>query len=139
MFVVGDDARVARFLKEDGTFVVIATVDARVVPTGARDRSPAVSIRASYELTYTLPKGFDASPRELSTFARTNGVFNAWPYWREFIQNAFARMDLPQPVLPVYLIQSSPPESRRKELGETPASAEQETSVAEKSPAEVKS
>jgi hypothetical protein len=55
-----------------------------------------ISISATFELRYRLPEGFGASSEELEAFARTNGVFNAWPYWREFLQAMTAI------VLPLY-------------------------------------
>jgi len=43
-------------------------------------------------------------------FARTNGIYNAWPYWREFVQNMIARMNLPPLVIPVFrLFGQAPP------------------------------
>lgn len=42
-------------------------------------------------------------------FANTNGVFNAWPYWRELVQNMVGRMNLPPLTLPVYRIVSELP------------------------------
>jgi hypothetical protein len=107
-FAFGVGARIAKHSKEEGTFVVVATIDARVLSESPEQLNPAVSIKTSYELTYALPKGFNVSRRELNAFAKTNGIFNAWPYWREHIQALFARMDLPQPTLPAYLIDSGP-------------------------------
>ena len=35
-------------------------------------------------------------------FAGTTGVFNAWPYWREFAQNITSRMGLPPVTVPPF-------------------------------------
>ena len=86
--------------QEDGTFFVVATIRAQLVPEEAKEE-PLVSIETSFELQYRLPEGFRVDPDTLTTFAETNGVYNAWPYWREFVQSTFARMGLPPVVLPV--------------------------------------
>jgi hypothetical protein len=114
-FVVDWYARVARHDRDAGVFVVVASVDARVVRSDAGGGRPLVLIRAAHELAYSLPKELKVSSRELNAFAKTNAIFNAWPYWREFIQSTFARMDLPQPVLGVYRIPSGPAEKSRSQ------------------------
>jgi len=42
-------------------------------------------------------------------FAETNGLYNAWPYWREFVQNTAARMSLPGLTVPVLRLGRSQP------------------------------
>ena len=42
-----------------------------------------------------------ATREDLEAFCAMNGVFNAWPYAREFVQSSMARMNLPALVLPV--------------------------------------
>ncbi len=86
---------------KDGTLFVLAVIEARLVPPG-KGGDPAVSVKAEFELRYRLPKGLKASRRELNTFAEVNGIFNVWPYWREFIQSMVARMNLPPLILPLF-------------------------------------
>ena len=81
--------------QENGTFFVMATIKAQLVPEQAKEE-PLVSIETSFELQYRLPEGFRVDPQTLTTFAETNGIYNAWPYWREFVQSTFARMGLRQ-------------------------------------------
>lgn len=87
--------------KKQNSFLVIATVG---IELSAPDKvkEPAVSITAAFELEYSLPKGFSAQPEELQGFAEINGAFNVWPYWREYVQNVFSRMNLPPITLPLY-------------------------------------
>ena len=61
-----------------------------------------MSIECSFLLTYSAPSVGDLTPGNLEAFAQINGIFNAWPYWREFVQNMAARMGLPQLVIPVF-------------------------------------
>ena len=85
---------------ENGTFFVAATISARLISEEAKEE-PLVSIETSFELQYRLPEGFRVDPQILTTFAETNGIYNAWPYWHEFVQSTFARMGLPPVVLPL--------------------------------------
>lgn len=86
--------------QDSKTFFVMAKMRAQLVPEQAKEE-PLVSIETSFELQYRLPEGFRADPDTLTTFAQTNGIYNAWPYWREFVQSTFARMGLPPVVLPL--------------------------------------
>lgn len=82
-----------------GRFHVLACLTANVEAPGA-DR-PLVHVQATFELTYELPEIFHVTQEDLVSFARTNGVFNVWPYWREFLQATLQRMELPPIVLPL--------------------------------------
>jgi hypothetical protein len=42
--------------------------------------------------------------RAASAFATINEVFNAWPCWREYVQNVVARMGLPSITVPVFRV-----------------------------------
>jgi hypothetical protein len=66
------------------------------------------AVQVEIELRYGFPDGLDFAPEELAAFARLNGVFNAWPYFREFLQSATTRMGLPQFVLPVFRVRKAP-------------------------------
>lgn len=99
--VIHTTARVGDSAPKGNSFLVIATI--RVEVSGKDGgKEPAVSVKASFELEYSLPKGFAPKPTELQGFAEINGIFNAWPYWREYVQSMFIRMGLPPLTLPVY-------------------------------------
>jgi preprotein translocase subunit SecB len=83
------------------SFYVIASIHFRLAGNKP-EAEPAVSVKASFELEYQLPSEFNVKQKELNDFAEINSVFNAWPYWREYIQNVFSRMNLPPMTLPVY-------------------------------------
>lgn len=91
---------------EGGPFVVLAVIDAKLVPRKSPENA-AVSIKAGFELRYSLRAEFAVSRRDLNTFAQINSVFNVWPYWREFIQSMMARMHLPPVVLPVFRVREA--------------------------------
>ena len=65
-------------------------------------KPPLVDARAGFEIRYRLPADFQVTKKQLNDFAKINGVFNAWPYFREFLQSSFQRMELPTPMLPLF-------------------------------------
>jgi hypothetical protein len=59
-------------------------------------------VLATLRLVYALTEsGAQLSDSDLTAFVHWNGVFNAWPYWREFLSSTLARAQLPQFVAPV--------------------------------------
>ena len=66
-------------------------------------KSEASSINAviEFNISYSVNGDAPITKDELSSFGRLNGVYNAWPYIREIVQNLFVRMALPPLVLPV--------------------------------------
>lgn len=53
----------------------------------------AVTVKATIELSYKMTAEFEEA--ELDCFAKVNGIYHAWPYWREFVQNSTTRAGLP--------------------------------------------
>jgi hypothetical protein len=91
--------------RSDGGFLVLAAMDANVVSGQAKaDADPPIRMQVAFALQYELPDAASVSDAVLAEFARVNGAFNAWPYWREYIQTTAARMNLPPVVLPVFRV-----------------------------------
>ncbi len=61
---------------------------------------PALRIQAQFEITYDAPGLNENSDEQLLAFAKMNGTFNAWPYWREYLQSVSQRMGLPALTIP---------------------------------------
>lgn len=99
-------------------FIVVAAINAFIVDGEAApaEDSP-VRISAAFELAYQLAGLEKFDDATLQQFAQSNGIFNAWSYWREFIQNSVARMNLPPLVLPLFRGEPSP-------FGRQPSAAE---------------
>ena len=59
-------------------------------------------LEADFLLVYdaTSLEGFGTA--HFNEFASYNGTFNAWPYWREFVNNMASRMQLPPLTLQAY-------------------------------------
>lgn len=95
---------------QKSVFYVVATINTEMISAGGKEPIPALFVTAGFELEYLLPENFVATSEQLKTFAATNAVFNAWPYWREFIQNTTARMNLPPVTLPLFRLVGKPTE-----------------------------
>jgi len=71
--------------------------------SGEDDQSdPLIEVLAVFMLVYDLPNIADYTDEELNAFGETNGVYNAWPFWREYVYSALARMALPPITIPVF-------------------------------------
>ena len=81
------------------------------------EKPPSVEAWATYELTYSVPDQTGLTQEHFDAFAEMNGVFNAWPYFREFLHSSLSRMGLPPFTLPVLRIgaavRSRSPESAK--------------------------
>ena len=58
------------------------------------------TVVAVFRVTYTLDQT-DLPAADVEYFGKINGIFNAWPYWREYLQGTLQRMGLPQLTLPL--------------------------------------
>lgn len=95
--------------RSEAGFLVRASFEAGVEDT-SKGQTP-VRVRVVWELAYSL-SGVEPTDQVLERFAQLNGLYNAWPYGREFIQQMTARMQLPNIVLPVFRVASLKPSRR---------------------------
>lgn len=102
---IGRNARVLG-LPEDGVFAVQVDFKFTVHPDDEKKpksfSNASIAVGVIFELTYRVPSNMSAPEEDLAEFARVNSVFNAWPYFREFVHASLARMGLPPFILPVY-------------------------------------
>jgi len=75
----------------------------------AKQDEPFLKIRAMFALVYKAKDLSNLSEKAFDSFGQANGVYNAWPYWREFVQNVTTRMGLPPLTIPVFRIVAQPP------------------------------
>jgi len=73
---------------------------------------PLAKIRADMLLGYNINNFEGLTDAHFKCFAEQNAIFNAWPYWREFIQSMTTRMQLPPLILPVHRFGTKLPEKR---------------------------
>lgn len=69
--------------------------------TGSPPRTELL-IEATFVLTYAVNSFDGLEPSHLEAFSLTNGIYNAWPYWREFVREMTARMGLKPITVPVF-------------------------------------
>ena len=74
----------------------------RSTRNGETEIDPTLSVAAIFIITYEISSFEGIEDANLQAFAATNGVYNAWPYWREFVQNMTVRMGLPAITAPVF-------------------------------------
>lgn len=66
-----------------------------------------LEIEATFCLLYHIQNMEGLDDNAFRSFAEFNGTYNAWPYWREFVQNVTTRMGLPALTIPVFRIATS--------------------------------
>jgi len=79
----------------------------------------SVEVGAAFMLVYRADSLSGLTDENYEKFGSINGVYNAWPYWREFVQNTIARMGLPRLLAPVHRVGAP----RRKAPRKRPSSA----------------
>ncbi|MEW6199445.1 MAG: hypothetical protein AB1601_12385 [Planctomycetota bacterium] len=68
---------------------------------------PDLDVSADFLLLYTASSLAGLAQPNFEKFAELNGTYNAWPYWREFLQSTMSRMGISPFVLPVFRIAGS--------------------------------
>lgn len=81
--------------------------------------SELLRIEAIFMLLYHMPSFEGLLKSNLDAFGEMNGVFNVWPYWREFVQSTTLRMGLPALTVPVYR-PTAPTRSKAVSTSRTP-------------------
>jgi hypothetical protein len=104
----------------------------RVVSQDWGEKKPALRLKVEYELRYRVPPEFEARKTEVDAFAKVNGVFNAWPYFREYIQTTTQRMNLPPIIIPVYRVPPQAPKEAPTASNEQAQPSERSAAVAQR-------
>jgi hypothetical protein len=90
-------------------------------------KEPVIVIDASFVLSYKINNFQGLTQKGFEQFANLNGTYNAWPYWREFVQNTIVRMGLPSLSIPVFRI-VEPPRSKNIRKGDSKRKTEEKAS-----------
>jgi hypothetical protein len=61
-----------------------------------------VSLVAEYDVVYSVPADVSVEETGAKLFAARNGVFNAWPFFRELVWSTVTRMGLDAAVVPLF-------------------------------------
>ncbi len=77
-------------------------------PEDFEGMSLAAKVSATIVVSFLIPEG-EAPPdaAAIVTLAQTTVLSVTWPYWREFCQTAFHRMQMPQTLIPLLTINHS--------------------------------
>lgn len=90
-----------------------------------RGKSPdknVMSIEASFCTSYVLKQIEEFNSADIEHFAKINPIYNAWAYWREFVQSMTTRMGFP--ALTVPLLKIVPKKSKGKKGKRQPVKKE---------------
>lgn len=94
--------------RETGRILVVASFELSAFPKsqnahgeGPDETGTSLRIRAEFVLTYKVESLDGITDEHINAFGRMNGIHNAWPYWREYVQSTTARMGLPPLTLPL--------------------------------------
>ena len=99
--------------KKNGYVIVTAKFKFEAF-TESKTQKPVILINASFLLAYKIENFEGLTQKGFEQFANLNGIYNAWPYWREFVQNTVTRMGLPSLSIPVFRIVQS---TTKKSIG----------------------
>lgn len=88
--------------REAGMIVLSPKFSLRMASAEAPEEESRLKIHCTFVIQYRCKnfEGIEAS--NIAAFAQTNGVFNAWPYWREFAQNMTSRLGLKPVLVPLF-------------------------------------
>ncbi len=64
-------------------------------------KEPLLVVDCTWEVDYRLAENYQPSPKAVKAFKDGNAIFNCWPYFREYVQNAVTRMNLPPLTIPL--------------------------------------
>ena len=81
---------------------------------GDKKSEAVVLVECAYEVDYVLREGFEITPEHVKAFKDGNAIFNAWPYFREYLQNNLQRMGLPPLTAPFLRLQPKPKPRKRE-------------------------
>jgi preprotein translocase subunit SecB len=80
---------------------VRCSLAARYADAGQEAQVP-VSIAAVFRVEYSCDSSQNLTKESIDAFGELNGVYNVWPYWREYVQSVLVRMGLPPLTIPVF-------------------------------------
>jgi hypothetical protein len=92
-----------------------------------KEKKQFATIEASFLLMYKIPDFEGINHENVEMFGNLNGIYNAWPYWREFLQNNISRMCLPSLTAPVFRLFPPKKEEATTEKKESVVTVQEQT------------
>jgi preprotein translocase subunit SecB len=99
---IGVKARTEATKAKGCGIAVVVEFDVAGRYTGVDSKVAPLQIAATFQVEYTLDSLEGIKSENIKAFAELNGVYSAWPYWREYAQSVTVRMGLPPMPVPVY-------------------------------------
>lgn len=90
-------------------------------------------IEATFLLQYRLASTAGLRKENVEAFGELNGVFNVWPYWREYVQSMTTRMGLPSLTMPSLKLSGRPTARSSARARNVAARAKPEPALSRKS------
>jgi preprotein translocase subunit SecB len=94
--------------KKTISVVLIFSLHASGEGDAQKEENAFLDIEATFFLLYSIERLDGLDDSTFGSFADLNGTYNAWPYWREFVQNVTSRMGLPPLTIPVFRLPRGP-------------------------------
>jgi hypothetical protein len=88
--------------REEKKIFVIPSFSIRSQVEERDDLGDILVIDATFVLIYGIESTEGIEERHVEAFGSTSGIYNAWPYWREFVQSTSVRMGMTPLVVPVF-------------------------------------
>lgn len=87
----------------DDSVLTVGMTFEMVAPSPFEDaHGRRVTVRGQISITYERQPDAEVSSQEnIDAFGRVNGIYNAWPYIREYVQSSLVRLGLPAFDLPL--------------------------------------
>ena len=87
---------------EDSLVYVKVSFTCKLVRPNDEGAEPKIKIEATFVIIYSLNSLDGIEQRHVQAFGSLNGVYNAWPYWREYVQSSCGRMGLAPITIPAF-------------------------------------
>ena len=101
--------------KGKNTILVFPKFTLKALSQEGKEEKSLIFIEAMFLAIYAVKNLDGLTDAHFDEFGKMNGVYNTWPYWREFVQNIISRMGLPRLILPAFRLGSSKtPEEEKK-------------------------
>ena len=100
--------------KNNKTVLVLPSFVVKGTPKNSNTKEPDLTIEADFVLIYKAKSLSRLRKNNFDAFGKTNGIYNAWPYWREYVQNIISRMGLPPLVIPVFRLMKPKSTAQKK-------------------------
>jgi len=89
---------------DENRIFILPTFRIKISKDLGGDSEDLLNVEATFVLIYSLNSFEGLDDDKIEAFGATNGVYNAWPYWREYVQNTVVRMGFGAITVPVFRI-----------------------------------